>query len=359
MRNLMRTFVIAALALAASRVHATAATCTVSELDVAGTFPFFNIGGVGLEIPVDIDAANGLFTLHREAFTTPYPSPGLKFDTQFNSFGWLDWDSGPVQGTIDSNGQIVLPNFGMRFWTDFTEAGVPSIAGSMNPTLSTGVQVGPVGPRPWLFFGQQLGADGVLRLVGTGFINFQIALQTGTGLTCRLAPAPNLAEMPKGPSLASVKGKVKPGPDLTIADDELTLTAVLVSGKTPPDLDGSQDVVLRLKGASGDPLNIFVPGGHLQAKGKKLVLQDADGSVIQDISDQPSGQDQSPAPPPTKGGSLVVTKTTKKRTTFVYKVKGIETAQLSGPVDATLGVGNQSATRQVTFVKGNKATKVH
>src|SRR5262249_32129310 len=76
MRNTLRTFVVAALALAASRVHATPGTCTVTELDVAGTFPFFNVGAVGLALPVDI-GTDGTFTLQRDAFTSVYPSPGL------------------------------------------------------------------------------------------------------------------------------------------------------------------------------------------------------------------------------------------------------------------------------------------
>ena len=66
---------------------------------------------------------DGTFTLQRDAYTAVYPSPGLEFATGFGPSGWLDWDSGPITGTIDSNGQVVLPNFGMRLWTDFAETG--------------------------------------------------------------------------------------------------------------------------------------------------------------------------------------------------------------------------------------------
>src|SRR5215813_10357081 len=147
----MLAFVILALTLVAPRAFATPATCTVSELDAAGTFPFFNIGAVGLAIPVDIDAATGRFTLQRDAFTSVYPSPGLKFQTGFGPFGWLDWDPGPVDGTIDSNGQIVLPNFGMRFWTNFSTPNVAGLAGSMTPNLTTGIQAQSAANRYWLF----------------------------------------------------------------------------------------------------------------------------------------------------------------------------------------------------------------
>ena len=361
MPRTMLAFVIVTVMLVAPRAQATPATCTVLRLDAAGTFPFFNIGAIGLELPVDIDAAAGRFTLQRDAFTTPYPSPGLKFPTGFGTTsGWLEWDPAPVEGTIDSNGQIALPNFGMRFWTDLgSEGGAPSVVGAMNPTLSTGIQAQAASTRFWLFYGQAIGSDGVLRLVGTGSILYAgLALQTGTGLTCQLSPVPNLAEMPKGPTLVSAKGKVKPGPDANAADDGVTLVAVLASGARPLPVDGAQDVLLRLKGATGEPLNLVVPGNHLQAKGKKLSLQDTDGSVIQAISDQPPGTNQPPAPAPTTGGSLVVKKT-KKGAILTFKVTGLETAQLSGQVEVTVGVGAQSASRQVTFVAGKKGSKFH
>ena len=57
MRKALLTLVVGTMALVAARAGATPATCTVTKLDVAGTFPFFDIGAVGLAIPVDIDAA--------------------------------------------------------------------------------------------------------------------------------------------------------------------------------------------------------------------------------------------------------------------------------------------------------------
>jgi hypothetical protein len=92
----------------------------------------------------------------------------------------------------------------------------------------------------------------------------------------------------------------------------------------------------------------------MTAKGKKkLTLSDGDGSLIERISDTPSGQDVPAPPPPTQGGSVVVTKG-KKRTTFVWKVKGVDAAQFDGAVTATLGVGTQSAARSITFKAGKK-----
>jgi hypothetical protein len=360
MRNSLRTLVVAALTLAAARVHATPGTCTVTKLDVAGTFPFFNVGAVGLQLPVDIDPS-GTFTLQRDAFTSLYPSPGLQFDTGFGPSGWLDWDSGPITGTIDSNGQVVLPNFGMRLWTDFAETGVPEQVGDVKASLQSGIQQRSVAGNPILFFGEPVQPDGTVRLVGTGLVTFQLALQTGTGLTCRLSPVPDLATLPKGPKLQSAKGKIKIGPDSQAADDELTLTAVFVNGTRAPVLDGSQDVLLRLQGSVGEPLNVLAPGGKFSVKGKKLTLTDADGSVIQSMRDQPhsADPDEQPAPlPPTQGGSVVL-KGSKKRVTLIFKLKGLDAAHLSGAGQATIAIGSETATRAETYAPGRKGTKVH
>jgi hypothetical protein len=361
MRNMMRKFIIATLALAASRAHAAPATCTVTELDVAGTFPFFNVGAVGLALPVDI-GTDGTFTLQRDAYTSVYPSPGLRFDTGFGPSGWLDWDPGlTTGGTIDSNGQVVLPNFGMRLWTDFAETGVPEQVGDVKASLQSGIQQKSVAGNPVMFFGQPVQPDGTVRLVGTGLVTFQLALQTGTGLTCRLSPVPDLATLPKGPKLKSSKGKIKIGPDAAAADDEVTLTVVMQTGATAPVLDGSQDVLLRLQGTSGEPLNVLAPGGKFSVKGKKLTLSDADGSVIQGMRDQPhsADPDQQPAPlPPTQGGSVVL-KGSKKTVTLIFKLKGMDAAHLSGTGAVTVAIGTQTATRAETFTPGKKATKVH
>ena len=360
MRTIMRTFVIATLALAASRAYATPGTCTITELDVAGTFPFFNVGAVGLALPVDI-GTDGTFTLQRDAFTSVYPSPGLQFDTGFGPSGWLDWDSGPITGTIDSNGQVTLPNFGMRLWTDFAETGVPEQVGDVKASLQSGIQQRTVAGNPILFFGEPVQSDGTVRLVGTGLVTFQLALQTGTGLTCRLSPVPDLASLPKGPKIKSSKGKIKIGPDATAVDYEVTLTVVVANGATALVLDGSQDVLLRLQGASGQPLNVLAPGGKFSVKGKKLTLTDSDGSVIQNMRDQPqsANPDEQPAPlPPTQGGSVVV-KGSKKSTALIFKLKGVDASHLSGTGAVTIAIGTQTATRAETFVAGKKATKVH
>ncbi len=354
MRRILLAIAITAAALAAPTAHGAPATCTVTDLDVAGTFPFNNIGGVGLVIPLDIEG--GRITMQRDAFTSAYPSPGLEFATGFGPSGWVDWDPGLAEGTIDGNGLVVFPGFGMRFFTDFGTPGVAALAGNINATFSSGIQARAVSGRSFLFSGERLAADGTLRLVGTDFINFQLPLQTGAGMTCRIEPAPNLADLPAGPSLASAKGKVKAGPDAAAADDELALTAGFVFGETPPPLDGAQDVLLRLRAEGGDPLTLLAPAGTLQARGKKLKLKDGDGSMLERISDAPTGQEPPPTPPATKGGSLLVRKA-KKRATLVYKVRGVDAAQFSGPVEVTVGLGNQSAVRMVTFAPGRKGPK--
>ncbi len=353
-RNLLAIASVVAM-LAAGPAFAAPGTCTITRLDVAGTFPFSRIGGVGLAIPVDIEG--GVVTMQRDAYTTPNPSPGLKFPTGFGPSGWLDWDPGPITGTIDGTGLITFEHFGMRFFTDFGTPGTASLAGPIDATFTTGIQARTVSGRSFLFSGQALRPDGTLRLVGTDFINFQLPLQTGCGMTCQLAPLPDLASLPKGPALKAVKGKVKAGADPTAPDDDLALTAVLDFGVTPPNLDGSQDLLLRLESASGAPLNLLVKGGRFTPKGKKkLTVKDADGTVIERISNAPSGQDVPEPPPPTLGGTILVNKA-KKRATVIFKVKGVDAAQFSGPVTATLGIGTQSAVRAITFIPGKKGPK--
>jgi hypothetical protein len=359
MHKTIRTFLVVALTLAAARAYATPATCTVSNIDVVTTlFPFPKIGGTGLALPVDIDAASGTITMNRSAYTAAYPSPGLQFDTGFGPFGWLDWDPGSITGTIDSNGQIAFPSFGMRFFTDYATPGQASLAGNLNPTFSTAMQARTVSGTAWLFSGSALNGQGQLTLAGTDLINFVATLQTGPRLTCTLSPVPDLASLPKGPTLASVKGVVKNGTDPTTADDSLTLTAVMVLGATLPVLDGTQDVLLRLQPAGALPLTMVVPGGALAKKGKKVSAK-GDGTIFQAIADAPTSQDdQTPPPAATQGGSLIV-KQTKKRATFILKVQGVDASTLSGPVVATLGVGTQDASRQVTFTATKKGSKFH
>jgi hypothetical protein len=249
----------------------------------------------------------------------------------------------------------------MRLWTDFAETGVPQQVGDVKANLQSGIQERTVSGNPILFFGQPVAADGTVRLVGTGLVTFQLALQTGTGLTCKLSPVPDLTTLPKGPKLASVKGKIKPGSDTVTADDELTVTAVMVSGATAPDLKGDQDVILRLEAPGSDPVSLLAPAGAFQVKGKKLTLTDSDGSVIKPMRDQPKSADpdQQPAPlPPTKGGSVVL-KGSKKRTTVIFKIAGVEAAKLAGSGQATLAIGVQIGERPTTFAPGKKSIKIH
>ncbi len=250
MHKTIRTFLIVALTLTAARAYATPATCTVSNIDIFTTLvPFPHVGGAGLAIPVDIEAATGQITMDRSTYTAAFPSPGLEFDTGFGSIGWLDWDPGPITGTMDSDGQITFLHFGMHFFTDFATPGQASLAGNLDTTFSTAMQARPVSGTAYLFPGAALNSAGQVTLSGADLVNFVAVLQTGPRLSCTLSPAVDLASLPKGPVLTSVKGQVKAGPDPTAADDDLTLTAVMTAGAVPAVLDGTQDVLLRLQPA--------------------------------------------------------------------------------------------------------------
>src|SRR5262249_33643420 len=179
MHKTIRTFLLVALALTAARAYATPATCTVSNMDIFTTLvPFPHVGAVGLVIPVDIDAATGHITMDRSTYTAKFPSPGLEFDTMFGSLGWLDWDSGPITGTIDSDGQMTFPHFGMRFFTDFATPGQASLAGNIDATFTTSMQARPVSGTSYLFTGTPLNSAGQVTLSGADLINFVAALQT-------------------------------------------------------------------------------------------------------------------------------------------------------------------------------------
>lgn len=360
MYKTIRTFLVVALTLAGARAWATPATCTVSNMDIFTTLvPFPHVGAVGLVIPVDIDEAKGQITMDRSTYTAAFPSPGLEFDTMFGSLGWLDWDPGTITGTIDSDGQITFEHFGMRFFTDFATPGHASLAGPLDVTFTTAMQARPVAGTAYLFTGANLNSGGQVTLSGAAFLNFVAALQAGPRLSCTLSPAVDLASLPKGPGLTSLKGQVKAGTDPTAPDDDLTLTAVMTAGAVPPVLDGTQDVLLRFQPAGKLPLTILVPSGHLAAKGKKSLVKDTDGSVFQAIADLPTSiNDQTPPPPATQGGSLIIKKG-KKRNTFIFKVNGIDASNLSGTVPVTLGVGTQDVSRSVTFTTTKKGLKFH
>src|SRR5262245_53051817 len=361
MYKTIRTFLIVTLTLTAARAWATPATCTVSNMDIFTTLvPFPHVGAVGLVIPVDIDAATGHITMDRSTYTAAFPSPGLKFDTGFGSLGWLDWDPQPITGTMDSDGQVTFLHFGMRFYTDFATApGVPGLAGNLDTTFTTAMQARAVAGTAYLFTGAPLNSAGQVTPSGAAFIIFVAALQSGPRLSCTLSPAVDLASLPKGPALTSVKGQVKAGTDPTAADDDLTLTAVMTAGAVPPVLDGTQDVLLRIQPAGKLPLTILVPIGPPPAHGIKSLVKDTDGSVFQAIADLPTSiDDQTPPPPATQGGSLIVKKG-KKRNTFIFKVNGIDASNLSGTVPVTLGVGTQDVSRSVTFTTTKKGSKFH
>jgi len=170
----------------------------------------------------------------------------------------------------------------------------------------------------------------------------------------QLSPATSL-----GPQRKNVTSPVGVGPPAIPLTAAVSLAEV--PGATAPVLDGSQDVILRLEAAGSDPVSLLAPAGKFQVKGKKLTLTDADGSVIKAMRDQPKSADpdQQPAPlPPTKGGSVVI-KGSKKRTTVIFKVQGVEAAKLSGSGQAMLAIGVQIGERPTTFAPGKKSIKIH
>src|SRR5262249_14696216 len=173
-----------------------------------------------------------------------------------------------------------------------------------------------------------------------------------------LSPAPDLASLPKGPTLASTRGVVKNGTDPETADDSLTLTAVLLLGATPPVLDGTQDVIVRLQPPGKLPLTIFIPAGNLTPKGKKVTAKGG-APVFRAIADVPTSKADKRPPPADPGGGSLIGKKTKKRPPSTRRVRGIDAPRRGGPGLVSRGVGTQDASRQVPFTATKKGSKFH
>jgi hypothetical protein len=343
---------VAAL-LAATPAGAAAGTCTISKLDVVGSFVYENIGGVGA--PLGADVSGGTFTLDRTAFDQQFPSPGVEFFTvAVNSY--LSRGTGSATGTIDSTGNVVVPGVGITFGTEFgTEAGDPPVQFPLTVQLMTGLQAPVLSGRPLLLEGNPIDpTSGAMRMLGGDILNFQLTNLTGPGISCTMSPVPDLSTVAKGPSLASVKGKVVTGADPAANDDALTLTAKWKNGDTAPVLDGSQDVILRLRTSAGEFVTaMIVRKGKFAVKGKKTSASDDDGTTIEVITPFNFADE---APVPATGGTLVI-KRGKKANTLVWKVEGLGLEKFTGAVNVAIGVGTQTATRDVTVTSGKKGPK--
>jgi hypothetical protein len=331
----MRRTLPAALALVAVLVaapaHALDTTCTIAQVDVAGTFPFNAIGGSGLALPVHIDEASGAFSLDRTPWDASYGANGLEFNVGFGGVhGFLSLGSGAVQGTIDGAGQIVLPAFACRFGTDYLP---PITMVDLDPTISTGLQVAALGGENRAFEGVALDfTSGSLTLVGVDKLQLVTDNLTGPRIRCRLDAVPDANALPHPATLRTASGRVQ----TNAKGSRLLLTAQVAAGGLPVALDGSADVVVRLRaeGATTDLLLVRVRSAQLSAKGKAHQAADTDGSAVEVLT----GRDTPAA------GKLIV-KSGKKGSSLKLDLTGVSLAGASGGLDLAVVAGARTIHR--------------
>jgi hypothetical protein len=219
------------LLLATAPARAVTGTCTITKLDVVGSYLFPIPKAVGVTLGTDVDG--GTFSLDRTPFDQQFPSPGVDYNT-FGLVSYLTLGTGAAPGTIDSTGNVAVPDMSMSFGTSFgVPDGDPPFEFPLVVNLMTGLQAPVLSGTAVLLEGTPLDATGTMRMLGAGLVNFQGRNLTGPGLSCTMSPVPDLASLPAGPSLAAAKCKAVIGPDPT-NDDELTLTVKLKHGATPP-----------------------------------------------------------------------------------------------------------------------------
>ena len=171
-------------------------------------FPFPNIGGVGLAIPVDIDAAAG----RSRCIATPTRRRIPVARTQVRH--QLRTDSAGSTGTrvrstarSTRTAQVVI----RRTSACGSSPTSPRRVGGVSPATSQrqlsrpACRRAPSPGRSCLFSGAALKARGSCASSAPTSSTSSDA-PDGTRLTCKLSPVPDLASLPKGPTLASVKG---------------------------------------------------------------------------------------------------------------------------------------------------------
>jgi hypothetical protein len=332
-----------------------AGTCTLSGVRVIArslglSFPVPEADGIVL--PVTVDAAAGTIAVDRTGWMTVH----------FATLGIpaaLDLPHDVVTGTIDGNGNVVVPHFTLTFTTNFctpacvlnAEATLASVfeqvsfAGKIQPTrgvpldFATGVVV---------LEGHQPLADAP----GGGST-------TGLHLTCALAPIPDAAALPAGATLSRARGVVKIGPPLPDtapadgdpAGDRLKLAATLGRGARP--LDPSEDLYVALDALDGTALAaLFVPGGTLHGR-KTLKVVDTDGTAIVVLAGRKANQNVNAA----LAGKLSL-KTTKRGVVLKLAHQGLDLSGTAAGARLTVQMGDQATRRDLVAKVGRKATKL-
>jgi hypothetical protein len=253
-------------------------------------------------------------------------------------------NAGVVSGTIDRDGNVVLPNTVVALTTELAGTGNMSAPA----TLTSGLQAVDLAGVDYPTEGKPLDfVTGTLKIAGQ-------ATTTGFELACTLAPVPSQDALPKANTLVA-HGSVKRGrsDDGSVVGDTLTLKATAKRGAMP--LDPTQDVLVRLAVAGESALLLRVPAGTL-ADGRKRVASDVDGSVIRVVTGRKSVSGLN-AP---VSGKLTVTVSKKKLAVKLVHTGGDLSAVTGATSETTatvsVAMGPLTVKDEVTIKPGRKKT---
>lgn len=312
-------------------------TCSVDGVQVAGEF-VFPIPVGDLSFGVDVDAATGTFTFMRQAFFDKFGPDGAQFGTAGPDTA-LKMGSSALTGTIDSTGTIVVPGMDSTFV-------LSGLALESTITMSTGIGSALLGGAPFVVEGRSLDfSTGQVTFTGINGLPdpplLGRATVSGLRIACTLAPVPSADSLPAGVTLTTFGGKAKIDPSFEDGDkgDQLVLKAKLSPGAMPVVLDGSTDVFVRLRRGNETLLLLGLPAGKQTVKGKKITVNDKDGTLISVVEGRKATGTESSL----TGGKLVL-KATKKAITVSGKVYGLDLAPiLNQQLEVAVAVGPYTA----------------
>lgn len=363
----MRTtlaLILSVILAAPATAHATTGTCKILQFaNVVASYELtFSVDASTLpEMPVEFDEEAGTFSMKRDTWAAAYGAIGLPFFTVGTVLGFVVMDPGTVTGTIDNQGNVVLPSFANHFSTDFCS---PRPDYPTAPTLATTRQRYITQNAPYESQGVPIDpATGELTLEGFDIIPAACGAGgptlNGLRMRCRLNPIPNLAMAPDPTALAKVSGKAQIGKPLPASapakpdkGDVLTLKAKLMAGGATFDFPGT-DTYVEVRSGTDSLVVIRIPAGKIVKKGKSFKVTDkpAKGSdpdgVVFDVL---KGRKQNATVQAATGGSLTLTPG-KNDIALALTAQGLELSALGGTVRVGLLSGDYEASANVN-VKG-------
>jgi hypothetical protein len=315
--------------------NAGAATCTITSAHIP--VASVELDGkltslVGFAIPVEIVESTGAIAFDLSVL----PPSGFSLSGVLSTL--VKTDGGT--GTIDSDGNIVLPAVTVHFTTAALPGEIVATSdltsGLAAVTLS-GTEY-PSEGKPLDFSTGALQVDGQAALFNAPTVG---QVTTGFGFACTLSPIPSKDNLPKAPTLAAHgTGKPgKPGDPGTVVGDALLVKAKIKNGAVP--LDPTKDVLVRVGLAGADVVLARVAAGDLTQKGKKFSTSDTDGSKIRIIT----GRKADGGALADVTGSLTIVQS-KKGLAVTLKETGVDLSALAAASGAdatvTIGVGGVS-----------------